>query len=167
MSDMQRDRLCIAGGPKAGKTTLAGQIASERGFASIRSALRHTDAVVGKFGEDRDAWSRESEAVSRWLDEPGPWVIEGVTVARALRKWLANNPEGKPCDRVIWLDRPQVPRTKGQETMAKATSTVFLEVLPELVKRGVRVFTGPADGELVEAEVSDKDKRAILRKAGL
>jgi KaiC/GvpD/RAD55 family RecA-like ATPase len=145
MREANRDRVCVAGGPKTGKTSYA------RHFAD-NTRVRHTDSIIGRFGEDRESWSRESEEVSRWMDEPGPWLIEGVTVARALRKWLARNPEGKPCDVVVWLDKAHVERTKGQDSMSKATLTVFREVLPELERRGVRVVMGDQSGEGVEGE---------------
>ncbi len=114
-------RLCIAGVPRAGKTTLAGQ----------GPHVRHTDDVKG---ED---WSEASEAVSHWLDEPGPYTIEGVAVPRALRKWLARNPTGKPCDVVVWMGTPLMDLSPGQATMGKGALTVMSEILPELHKRGV------------------------------
>jgi len=123
------DRICVAGGPKSGKTTYANNFEST-------TRVRHTDSIIGKFGEDRDAWSRESEEVARWFDEPGPWLIEGVTVARALRKWIARH-----------LDEPRVPRTPKQEAMAKATKTVFEQVRPQLERLGVKVVMGETGGE--------------------
>lgn len=137
---MNTDRICVAGGPKSGKTTYANNFEST-------TRVRHTDSIIGKFGEDRDAWSRESEEVARWFDEPGPWLIEGVTVARALRKWIARHELGKPCDVVVWLDEPRVPRTPKQEAMAKATKTVFEQVRPQLERLGVKVVMGETAGE--------------------
>ena len=121
-------RICVAGGPRVGKTT----------YAETQPAPRlHTDDLNGTFGAN--GWSAESEAVARWFDAGGPWVVEGVTVPRALRKWLAAHPAGKPCDVVVWLDRPDVVRTKGQAAMAKAGHTVMSEVAAELVRRGVQI----------------------------
>lgn len=124
-------RICVAGGPRVGKTTYA---------ALLVGPVRHTDDILGKVGDGKDRWSAESAAVATWFDIPGPWVVEGVTVPRALRKWLAQHPEGKPCDTVLWLEREGVERTKGQEVMAKACATVLREILPELERRGVRVL---------------------------
>ena len=161
-------RVCVTGGPKVGKTTYADKRAEhfvrEHG---IPLPVRHTDAIVGAFGQDRDAWSKESEAVSGWFNEPGPWLIEGVTVARALRKWLKANPEGKPCDVVVWLEHPVAERTKGQESMAKATATVFLEVVAELQRRGVQVMTrnAPVAGPAAPKEVQGREAKALARLA--
>ena len=36
---------------------------------------------------DTHEWSAASAEVARWLDDEGPWIIEGVAMSRALRKW--------------------------------------------------------------------------------
>lgn len=159
-------RVCVTGGPKAGKTTYADKRAEHfLRTHGVPITVRRTDAIVGAFGTDRESWSKESAAVAEWFDEPGPWIIEGVTVARALRKWLAGHPEGKPCDVVVWLEYPMVERSKGQETMAKATATVFLEVVAELQKRGVQVMTrnAPPAGSGAPKEVTGSEARALER----
>lgn len=114
-------RLCIAGGPKTGKTTLA---------ATLGIPVKHTDDALDL------GWSEASAEVASWMSMPGPWVIEGVAVPRAIRKFLAANP-GKPCDKVIWLDMPRVDTTPAQDTMAKGALTVMAQILPELHARGV------------------------------
>lgn len=166
MSETQR--VCVTGGPKAGKTTYADKRAEHYlRTHGVPIAVRRTNAIVGAFGTDRESWSKESAAVAEWFDEPGPWLIEGVTVARALRKWLKANPEGKPCDVVVWLEYPMVERSKGQETMAKATATVFLEVVAELQKRGVQVMTrnAPVVGAAAPKEVQGREAKVLARLA--
>lgn len=122
------DRVCIIGGPRVGKTTLA----------SLMENVLHTDDLVGRL-----EWSAASELVATdWLMRPGPWVIEGVAVARALRKWLAANAKGKPCDRVLELTKPLVELSKGQAAMAKGHETVWQQVRPLLLERGVVVELG-------------------------
>ncbi len=164
----KEQRVCVTGGPKAGKTTYAEKRAEHylRTYG-VPMKVRHTDAIVHAFGTDRESWSKESAAVAGWFDEPGPWLVEGVTVARALRKWLASHPEGKPCDVVVWLEHPVAARTKGQETMAKATSTVFLEVVAELQKRGVQVMTRnvPVGESAAPKEVTGGEARSLERLA--
>jgi len=59
---------------------------------------------------------------------------------RALRKWLAANPEGAPADFLVWLNAPVSARVRGQEAMAKGCETVFLEVRAALADRGVRIL---------------------------
>lgn len=85
-------------------------------------------------------WSAGSEKASRWLDEPGPWICENVAMARALRKWLARNPTGKPADLIVNLTLPVADRTAGQDAMAVGCQTVMQEILPELRRRGVTVL---------------------------
>ncbi len=144
-----RERICIVGGPRTGKTTLALQLRdaalSDPSTASL--SLVHSDALI-----DEVSWSEQSEVLARKLDNPGPWIMEGVAVPRALRKWLAKRKVTdlalanvidkailRPCDIVYVLQRPHVERSKGQETMAKAVETVWKLVQPELLKRGVDV----------------------------
>lgn len=115
-------RLCITGAPKTGKTTLA----NVSGLP-----VRHTDDAMDL------GWSEASAEAAGWLDAPGPWVVEGVAVARALRKWLGQHPEGKPCDKVLWLSTARQPLTPGQEAMGKGAMRVLGDILPQLHARGV------------------------------
>ena len=118
-------RICITGGPRTGKTTLSRRMGS--------ALVRHTDDLIGKLD-----WSGASREVARWFGHPGPWIIEGVAVPRALRKWLAAH-QGKPCDRVIVLTKAYTALDPGQATMAKGVNTVWREIQPILRARGVVV----------------------------
>lgn len=120
-------RTLIAGGPRTGKTTLANELAAGLGISA-----RHTDDLIW-----RASWGEDSVQVAKWLEAAGPWVIEGVTVPRALRKWLDAHPEGAPADLVVWLSTPRVALTHGQKAMSKAIATVWSEVTGPLVARGV------------------------------
>ncbi len=121
-------RVLVVGGPRTGKTTLAVHIA-----AQTNSPVHHTDDLIGSFD-----WSSASEVAATWFSQPGPWVIEGVAVVRAVRKWLATN-DGKPADRVVLLQQPKVARNGGQRAMAKGHDTVWDEVVGELRTRGVEI----------------------------
>lgn len=97
-------RIAIAGGPRTGKTTLANRIDDRERI--------HTD----QFREL--AWEDQPQAV---LDRCAPFerfVVEGVQVARALRKGLA-------VDLVIWLRTALVETTPRQQGMAKGVRTVL------------------------------------------
>jgi broad-specificity NMP kinase len=121
----QGARICIIGGPRTGKTTLA----------STMENVLHTDDLIDKFD-----WSGVSEFVATdWLARSGPWVIEGVAVVRALRKWLAAHAHGQPCDRIIVLTQPHVELSKRQASMAKGHEKVWQEVRTTLLARGVVV----------------------------
>lgn len=127
-------RICITGGPRTGKTTLAGKLSEELGCAA-----RHTDDLVEQFKHlGKDAWSAGSAEVAKWLDEPGSWVIEGVSVSRALRKWRDQHPgERPPVDRVIFLSEPYVDLSKGQMAMTKGVATIHDEIEGWLAEHGV------------------------------
>lgn len=128
-------RIVILGGPKTGKTTLANHLALGGTFTDGRTgpgrtrgpgakAVRHTDDLIHL------GWSEASQHVAdEWLNAPGPWIIEGVAVARALRKWRDAHPgEPPPVDRVIRLTVPHVALTPGQRTMTRGEETVWREV---------------------------------------
>lgn len=122
-------RILIAGWPRAGKTTLAGQISTAE-----RIPVRDTDSLISTH-----AWSEASEVVAGWLTEPGPWICEGVAIPRALRKWLLAHPEGIPADVLHWSETPREALTKEQTAMGKGCTTVWNQVRDELVRRGLRV----------------------------
>jgi len=125
-------KIAIIGAPRAGKTTLAAKLAAELGVQ-----VRHSDDLIGTLD-----WSAASEHIATvWLPEPGPWIIEGVAVVRALRKWLDAHPTGLPCDKIIVLETPRVALTSRQAGMAKACATILDGIRGPLLERGV-VFDG-------------------------
>lgn len=120
--------IAIAGLPRAGKTTLS--VALSGGDLS---GVRRTDSLIDL------GWSESSEAASHWFDDPGVRIVEGVAVLRALRKWLARNPTGAPCSRVVFLGEARVPLVGGQRGMATAITNLMGELGPALRERGVSV----------------------------
>jgi hypothetical protein len=137
-------RLVIAGGPRTGKSTLARKLAADMGLQPNSEtndahgvygyglAVRSTDELIGQ----KD-WSGASAEVARWMDAPGPWILEGVVMCRALRKWLAAHPTGSPCDEVLYVCEAKVPQTPGQQSMTKGCLTVFGDIESALERRGV------------------------------
>lgn len=134
-------RIVILGGPKTGKTTLASQMYLHDGRSyHERPKVRHTDDLIHL------GWSEASAAAALWIDEPGPWIIEGVAMARALRKWREAHPgERPPVDRVIRLTEPHVALTPGQATMAKGEETVWQEIAGWLLGEGVMMDDATVD----------------------
>ncbi len=118
----------IAGGPRAGKTTLAEALGADGRLVRGSDALAELE------------WSESSLAASKWFDEPGPWLFEGVVMPRALRKWLGRNPSGCPADLIVWINEPVVARSRGQHVMALGCQTVWNEIRDELLKRGQRLL---------------------------
>jgi len=136
------DRIVICGGPRTGKTTLATDLWEQNDWP--HGIVRHSDDLIEELKHlGKDAWSEGSRRVTEWMDAPGPWIIEGVALARALRKWREANPgERPPVDRVIRLTTPHVALTNGQAAMAKGEETVWAEVEPWLRQHGVKVEHG-------------------------
>lgn len=138
-------RILITGGPRTGKTTLAEKMFEAHDWHHAEpdcdgcGQLRHTDDLIAQCaGLGKDGWSEASRLASEWLDAPGPWIIEGVAVCRALRKWREAHPgESPPVDKVIRLTTPHVALTKGQATMAKGEETVWQEIAGWLYAAGV------------------------------
>jgi hypothetical protein len=127
-------RICITGGPRTGKTTLANRIADEYGDHTS-TTVGHTDDLIATHD-----WSAASLKVSRWFDAPGPWIIEGVAVSRALRKWRKNNPgKAPPVDKVIVLCWPWETLTPGQAAMLRGVDTVTEQIMPWLRNNGIVV----------------------------
>lgn len=138
------DRILIVGGVGVGKTTLANQERERLGLQLFRctdtlpqaskTGRTHPSAV---YAPDNLEWSDLSQWVSEfWLPIHGPWVIEGIAVCRALRKWRQANPDAMPpCTKVIWLTEPQMRLSDRQVTMSDTHDdhlTELLEEWPEL-----------------------------------
>lgn len=121
-------RIAITGGPRTGKTTTGRRLAAETGLP-----LTSTDDYKAL------GWSEASQAVADQLAKGEPGIVEGVAVPRALRKLLAAAPDQKPVDRLLVLESPKVPRSKGQAAMGKGVATVLAEILPDLRRLGVEI----------------------------
>jgi adenylate kinase family enzyme len=127
----RRRRIVIAGGPGVGKTTLAKRLSERLGLPVLS-----TDLLVGSLD-----WSGISNEAALWLNKPGGWIVEGVAMPRALRKWLARSPSTAAAGlAVIWMPRAVEDRTSGQRNMAVGVDTVWKQVLPELHRRSVKVL---------------------------
>jgi hypothetical protein len=122
-------RVVILGGPRVGKTTLSDRLKDELQIWTVR----HSDDIKHL------GWSESSAEASKWFNESGEWICEGVQMARALRKWLLANPNTPLDADVITLNRPFETLLKGQDSMTKGVWTVFREIEAELRQRGARI----------------------------
>ncbi len=98
-------RIALTGGPSVGKTTLSGIVADRPVFHS--DDFKHYD------------WSQASAVMAAAVNlQPGPLVVEGVAVPRALRK-------GMLIDAVVLLRKPRMKQATGQISMTKGIFTVL------------------------------------------
>lgn len=121
-------RIAIVGGPRTGKTQAARAVALATGLPLVS-----TDDFIAM------GWSQASQHVADMLADGAPRVVEGVAVARALRKALRDRPDERPIDRLVILTVPKVEQTDGQRVMASGIDTVLDEILGELQALGVVV----------------------------
>lgn len=132
-------RIAICGAPRCGKSTFASKLARELDsplFSTGKKALVATDnfMTVG--------WDNVPRLVMERLLELDDWILEGTQATRVLRYWYKTAPETLKLDKVYFFDQPWVPRNGGQNAMAKGVQTIWREVRPELLKRGVPILYG-------------------------
>jgi len=129
--------IAIIGAPRAGKTTLANELA-----CTLALPVVHADDMIAL------GWSNVSDTLARlMIQDPTPAIYEGVAVVRALRKLLlmltaADSPM-MPLQRCIVLDRPRLVLTPGQDRMRRGCETVLAGIAPELARRGVTMERHP------------------------
>ena len=122
-------RILIFGGPKCGKTTLAASLGQS---LMNGTTPKSTDVLIGQL-----EWSDASAEVAKWIDEPGPWIVEGIAGVRALRKWMKSHPAGTaaPFDKLIYLTKCHQILSSGQQAMTLGHAKVWQEVSSEIYRR--------------------------------
>lgn len=137
---MPADRIILVGGPRTGKSTAARAL-REQGvptFCTDPLPLVKQPEPGATYLPDVFAtpgmWSEATDfIVAEWLPMPGPWCLEGVATARALRKALRTALPGElPCERIIVYREPWGRLLPGQERMGKAVLTVWSQVAGRL-----------------------------------
>lgn len=137
---MTYTKILIIGVPRAGKSTIATSLASELGIP-----LKHIDEWAKTL-----EWSVVSDKVAEKLETEGPWIMDGVAGVRGLRKWLERNPGKKPDFMIIWMGEPAIKLTAAQDNMRNGTLTIWKGVAPELLKRGVHIYSRGDTKEIVK-----------------
>ena len=127
-------RIVILGGPRHGKSTLAKEYRDNGKIPTLcgdpGSLVKEPESGV-TYLPDNLSWSECSSYIaSKWLSSPGPWVCEGVSMARALRKLItmveAGESEVNLDDiQVIVLSAPKIQLSEGQAAMAKGVQTIW------------------------------------------
>jgi adenylate kinase family enzyme len=108
-------RLLLTGWPNSGKTTAANALSKK-----LHAPVRSTDNLIGL------GWSEASEAAATSFALRGPWIVEGVAVPRAVRKWLGANPDASPpWERFVVLTDSFEELTPGQVRMGRGIDTVL------------------------------------------
>lgn len=132
-------KIVITGGPLTGKTTLAELM---RGEGSRVRAMYSTDIFKHM------SWSDQSLEVARMFSDKelgvppdvDDWIVEGTAAVRGLRKWMSLKSRGRPCDVVVYLTQQFGEPNSGHRSMKKGCDTIFSEITPNLLARGVRVL---------------------------
>ncbi len=128
---MTYTKILIMGVPRAGKSTLSADMASQ-----LDIPLKHIDEWAKTL-----PWSETSDRVAEKLESEGPWIMEGVAGIRGLRKWLERNPGKRPDFTIVWLPEPAIKLTAAQDNMRNGTLTIFRQIEQELLSRGVIILS--------------------------
>lgn len=158
--------ICIIGGPRTGKTTLAKRMAEQlrEEDTSRETHVLHTDDLLG------EQWSNQSDIIAdamydalpafeRWGGAKAPWgpegrqpvnlIVEGCAAVRGLRKLVEGYKERSEKSysegleqrdlsvEVIYLTEPKVPQNEGQARLGKGIKTIFSAMRTNL--RGCKV----------------------------
>lgn len=122
-------RILITGAPKTGKTSMGIELAKsgKRHLCTDPQDLCPAGVTGTPAGLD---WSACSLWVAQhWLELPGPWIVEGVAVPRALRKWRKEHPGlPPPADRLIVLLGTYEALTPRQDAMGVSLHKVLDEL---------------------------------------
>ena len=131
--DSAGERIAIVGGPRHGKSTLAEQLRREHDIPvyccdpKSKVVNPKPDTIYlpeGMKFEEGAKWAAEN-----WFPMPGPWVIEGHSVARSLRYLAQETKDPREfVDQVIVLPYPHEEQTDGQRNLSKGVATVWEEV---------------------------------------
>lgn len=152
---MLTERYILIGGPRTGKSTYASRL-RDLGYGVVcadpinraKDVIPGVEYLPAELG-DPQAWSLASEYIATVLmARPGPWVLEGVAMARALRKWLPLHPGELPAEHVVVFAEAMAPQSEGQRRMSVGVASVFAQVsgrLRPVLESPCRILMGGSD----------------------
>lgn len=124
-------RTIIIGGPRSGKSTLAQTFGCPVFCADPKNLVK--DVIDGvTYLPDAIEWDQQSHFIcNNWFTMDCDWVIEGVSVVRALRKWAKYYDTNPPCYNIIYIKNIHPLASNildGQIAMAKSIDTIWSEI---------------------------------------
>lgn len=139
-----KGRIAIVGGPLRGKSTYAAKLASLYRLpvycGDPKSTVRVASPDVTYVPEGlpfRGAGGVADFIAREWLVLPGPWVVEGHAVARALRRYVMDGPPHPPADQIfVMVSGPYAAESERQRAMARAVETVWSQIKEHPFFRG-------------------------------
>lgn len=105
------DRIAITGAPRTGKSYLSAEVTDR--------PVIHTDDFIA------EGWENAPAAIVEKSRKYGRFVIEGVSVPRALRGAKDGSKPGMTVDAIVWLDNAMAPQTPKQRALGDGVKTVF------------------------------------------
>lgn len=122
---MRNQRILITGYPVSGKSTFAGVLANVTGHI-----VKPTDSLIEL------EWSAQSARVASWFEHDGPWIIEGTTIPRAIRKWRTlpgYKQKRPPFDTLVVMRRSMVGMLPGQIRMSKQIDDILVGLMAWII----------------------------------
>ena len=124
-------KTVIIGGPRSGKSTMSLTFGVPVFCADPKNLVK--DVIDGvTYLPDGIDWDAQSHFICmNWFSMPGDWIIEGVGVVRALRKWAKYYDSNPPCYNVIYIKNPHPSAGEllpGQIAMAKSIDSIWDEI---------------------------------------
>jgi hypothetical protein len=112
------NRVAVTGTPRAGKTTLSGAIADRPVVHTDPNDLRELYPEGVDWSQTQEVWDAAPAFIAQAVSGRDRFVVEGVSVARALRR-------GLEVDAVIVMVDPLIEQSPGQAAMGLGVLSIL------------------------------------------